>query len=106
VFVAPLFAGENSADIGRIASKHVKVTVSHKNIQGRNKDRPVTSPRHSSSEPASNNDAMNHVYDVQNPKETKQAHGDIEDVDIQDGMTSLFRCMAPILENPLSNCHW
>lgn len=94
MFVAPLFAGGNSADIGRIASKHVKVTVSHKNLQGRNKDRPVTSPRHTCSEPSSNNDAMNHVYDVQNQKETTQAHGDIDDVDIQDGMPSLYCCMT------------
>ena len=62
--------------------------MSHKSLQGRNKDRPVTTPRHTCSEPTSNNDAMNHVHDVQDEKETNQAHGEIDDVDIQDGMSS------------------
>lgn len=73
----PLVPGVKSADIGRIASKHVKVTVSHKNSSNLPRERPVTSrsPAHKTA-----NTMMNHAND-------KDAQNrDVEEMDTREGM--------------------
>ena len=58
----PNLFGANFADIGRIASKHVKVTVSQKNSHN---SRPVTALRKTSKETV-----------MQQPKDTKESAED------------------------------
>lgn len=69
--------GVKSADIGRIASKHVKVTVSQRSppITGRDRQRTVTSPNDM------NNSTMNHVND----KEENQVDHEEMDTDQKEG---------------------
>jgi hypothetical protein len=75
---------KKSADIGRIASKHVKVTVSGKNSYNTGKDRAVTlslkkSKIHSQIAAIEN---MNHVNDKENQ------NNDVEEMDTQEGRRS------------------
>ena len=68
------FKGVKFADIGRIASKHVKVTVSHKNSNN-SKERPVTSPKYQS-------DAM--MQQKERDDATAVKDGDIQKVEDMD----------------------
>ena len=79
VYVSPV-TGAYSADIGRIASKHVKVTVSNKNST-HSKERPVTvrSPQKNST------NTMNHVNEKDAPQQRQ-----VEEMDTQEGNNILF----------------
>ena len=63
--VVPLRGGVNTADIGRIASKHVKVTVSQKAPSTPNRERTVTSLH----KKVLGNGNMNHVQENQSEPE-------------------------------------
>ena len=76
----PLNAGVNSADIGRIASKHVKVTVSHKNSTSVPREhRPVTARSPQKTQQPVMNEAND--KDIQSSRE-------IEEMDVTEGIDS------------------
>lgn len=72
---------KKSADIGRIASKHVKVTVSGKNSYSTGKDRAVTLSLKKSKiqSQIASVENMNHVNDKENE------NNDVEEMDTQEG---------------------
>ena len=75
----PLSPGAKSADIGRIASKHVKVTVSHKNSSTLNRERPV--PARSPHKTSSVNTMMQNHVDEKEP----QLQRKVEEMDTREG---------------------
>lgn len=80
---------KKSADIGRIASKHVKVTVSGKNSYNTGKDRAVTLSLKKSK-------IQSHITSVENMNhvnEKENQNNDVEEMDTQEGKSSNNFCI-------------
>ena len=75
----PLFPGVNFADIGRIASKHVKVTVSHKGSTSPSRD------RRGSPKSQENNMMQNHVKEEEAKETNKNFNNEVEEMDTREG---------------------
>lgn len=73
-----------SADIGRIASKHVKVTVSQRSLQTPGRERQTVT----GSKANDMNNTMNHV----NAKESSE-HEDMETDQLDGSFQQFYRCV-------------